>query len=65
MTILQQIENLKSELNSVRSNSDYSRIEGKILKLAKVYNKNNYFDRFIIFGDKIYGMEKNPNYLND
>lgn len=65
MTILEQIKNLKTKLSSVRTNNELNNIEKKILKLAKKYNKQNHYQRFFIYNGNVYGLEKNPNYLND
>ncbi len=65
MTILQQIETLKNKLNSSRTNNEANKIDKKILKLAKMYNAQNHFQRFFIYNGNVYGLERNPNYLND
>lgn len=65
MTILEQIENLKAKLSTVRSNSEYNKVEKQILKLSKEYNNQNHRQRFFIYDNTVYGLEMNPNYLDD
>ncbi len=65
MTIIKKIETLKNKLNSVRTNNEVNKIDKQILKLAKIYNSQNHFERFLIYNGNVYGLEKNPNYLND
>jgi len=65
MTIVEKIEKLKNKLSTVRSNNEYNKIEKQILKLAKEYNNQNHKDRFFIYDNTVYGLEKNPNHFND
>jgi len=65
MTIVEQIEKLKAKLSTVRSNSEYNKIEKKIMKLAKMHNEQNHFHRYFIYNGNVYGLEKNPNYLDN
>ena len=62
MTIVEQIENLKAKLSTVRSNSEYNKIEKQIMKLAKMHNAQNHYQRYFIYNGNVYGLEKNPNY---
>ena len=64
MNILEQIENLKTQKSSARTNSEINNIEKKIIKLAKMYNSQNHYQRFFIYNGNVYGLEKNPNYLD-
>jgi DNA-binding transcriptional regulator/RsmH inhibitor MraZ len=64
MTIIEQIESLKSQKSSARSNSEFNSIEKKIMKLAKMHNAQNHYQRYFIYNGNVYGLEKNPNYLN-
>ena len=65
MTIVNQIENLKAKLNTARTNAEVNKIEKQIMKLAKMYNAQNHRERFFIYNGNVYGLEINPNYLND
>ncbi len=65
MTIIEKIENLKTKLKSVRTNSEVNKIEKQIMKLAKMHNEQNHYQRFFIYNGNVYGLERNPNYLND
>jgi len=62
MTILEQIETLKSQKSSVRTNREFDNIEKKIMKLAKMHNAQNHYYRFFIHDGNVYGLEDNPNY---
>lgn len=62
MTITKQIENLKAKLNTARSNSEYNKIEKQILKLAKIYNRNNYTDMYLIIDNQVYGLQWRKNH---
>ncbi len=62
MTLTQQIENLKSQKNSVRTNRELNNIEKKIMKLAKMFNAQNHFLRYTIYDGNVYGLEINPDY---
>tara|TARA_R100000951_G_scaffold26119_1_gene22162 strand:- start:298 stop:486 length:189 start_codon:yes stop_codon:yes gene_type:complete len=62
MTIVKQIEDLKSQKNSVRTNRELKNIEKKIMKLAKMYNVQNHLHRYFIYNGNVYGLELNPNY---
>jgi ABC-type hemin transport system substrate-binding protein len=62
MKITEQIENLKIQKNSVRTNKEYKNIDKKIMKLAKMYNAQNHLHRYFIYNGNVYGLELNPNY---
>jgi len=65
MTIVEKIEKLKNKLSTVRSNSEYNKVEKQILKLAKQFNNQNHEERFFIYENTVYGLQKNPNHFND
>ena len=62
MTIVEQIKDLKSRLSTVRSNNEYNKIEKQIMKLAKMHNEQNHYQRYFIYNGNVYGLERNPNY---
>jgi len=62
MTILEQIEILKSQKSSVRTNREFDNIEKKIMKLAKEHNAQNHYYIFFIHDGSVYGLVDNPNY---
>ena len=57
MLYTEQIEKLKGQLSSARSNAQVKKIESKIFKLAKEYNIRDYKDFYLILGDKVYGLQ--------
>jgi len=63
MTITKQIENLKNKINSARTNSEVNKLEKQILKLAKIYNRNNYKDMYLIIDNQVYGLQWRENHL--
>lgn len=65
MTIIEHIEKLKIQKNSVRTNIELNNIEKKIMKLAKMFNAQNHYQRYFIYDGNVYGLEENPNYLID
>ena len=62
MLFTEKIQRLKSKQETVRSNFEYEKIGRQILKLAKKYNELNYFDRYLIIDNTVYGLQINPNY---
>jgi hypothetical protein len=65
MNILQEIKSLQDKKQTVRTNNEFNKIEKQILGLAKMYNEQNHRERFFIYNNNVYGLESNPNYLND
>ncbi len=63
MLYTEKIQKLKAKLNTVRSNSEYNRIEKKILKLAKQYNEKNYKDMYLVVNNQVYGLQWRENHL--
>ena len=63
MLYTEKIQKLKSKLSEVTSNNEYNKIENKILKLAKQYNKKNYRDMYLIIDNQVYGLQWRKNHL--
>ena len=63
MTITKKIENLKNKINLARTNSEVNKLEKQILKLAKIYNRNNYKDMYLIVDNQVYGLQWRENHL--
>ena len=63
MLFTEQIEKLKSKQNNARSNYEFEKIGRQILKLAKRYNELNYFDKYLIIDDTVYGLQVNRDWM--
>ena len=61
MLFTDQIEKLRVKQNNVRTQKEFDKIQSRILKLAKKYNENNYFDMYLIINNEVYGLQVREN----